>query len=121
MARSGSRSLPLWAKRLVIVVTCVAAGYVILSSPISGWWDQRGRLEQAENDLAALDADNQELIDRLDQASEPAELELSARRDLGMVRPGEESYTVLPPPTAGVALPDVWPFNRIAGAISESP
>ncbi len=117
---SAPRISPL-IKRMLVVALAVVAGYVILSTPVSGWWDQRERLSTAQADLADIESENQELQARLESISEPAELELLARENLGMVREGEESYTVLPPPTAGLALPNAWPFNRLATALESAP
>jgi cell division protein FtsB len=108
-------------RRLLVVAIVVTAGYVVLSSPVSDWWNQRERLSTAQDDLANVESENSELQARLDSAAEPAELELLARKDLGMVREGEESYTVLPPAAAGLALPNAWPFNRIVAALESTP
>lgn len=109
------------ARRLLWVVLGLGLAVMLLSSPISGWWDQRGRLSEAETELALIEADNDELQRRIDNIADPAELEFVARRDLGLVREGEELYEVLPPPTAGLALPNTWPFDRISNALSGAP
>jgi hypothetical protein len=30
------------------------------------------------------------------------------------VRPGEQAFAILPPPEEPLALPEVWPFTRLA-------
>ena len=40
-----------------------------------------------------------------------------ARRDYGLVEPLQESYEVLPSPTAGLVLPRSWPFDRLSGPL----
>ena len=109
--------LPPRVRRLLWVTVALVAAVVILGSPVRGWWSQRGQISQAESSLAAIKADDQALQRRLDRISQPAEVERIARRDLGLVREGEESYTVLPPATAGLVLPDAWPFDRLAPAL----
>jgi len=92
----------------------------ILTPAVSQWWSQRAEIRAGEDELALLEADNDQLRDRLDKIGDPATLERIARRDLGLVREGEESYTVLPPSTAGVVLPDSWPFDRVAPAMARA-
>jgi cell division protein FtsB len=121
MPHEAAPRLPPAVKYLLVALTAAAAGYVILASPVSDWWDQRGRVSETRAELAAIEADNQALRDRLDRNAEPAELELAARDQLGLVREGEESYTVVPPATAGLVLPNAWPFNRIAPGLEAAP
>ncbi|MCP4435663.1 MAG: septum formation initiator family protein [Actinomycetia bacterium] len=106
-------------KRLLVVLALAAVAVVILATPVRGWWSQRAEIEGARDELAALQVDNDQLEERLDRIVDPAELELIARGQLGLVREGEESYVVLPPPTAGLVLPNSWPFNRLAAAMQE--
>ncbi len=97
-----------------------AAAVAILAPPVRGWWSQREDIDAAREELAALEDDNDALGERLDRVADPAELERIARDQLGLVREGEESYVILPPPTAGLVLPDAWPFNRVASAMAEA-
>ncbi len=90
---------------------------MIAGSPVRGWWEQRGEIESADAELDLISDDNAALRARLDRMREPAEVERMARTELGMVREGEESYTILPPATSGLILPDAWPFNRLAPAL----
>lgn len=108
-------------RRGVWVVTFVVAAVVIAGGPVRGWWEQRADIETAEADLERLREDNAALESRLERTRDPVEVERMARTELGMVREGEESYTVLPPPTSGLVLPDVWPFDRLAPVLTETP
>lgn len=108
-------------RRVLIGVALAAAAVLILAPPVRGWWSQRTEISTAQSDLGAVQADNEVLQERLERIGDPAELERIARRDLGLVREGEESYTVLPPSTAGLVLPDQWPFNRLAPAMLGNP
>ena len=38
-------------------------------------------------------------------------LEEIARRDHGMVKPGEQAFQIAPPAVAPVELPETWPFT----------
>lgn len=93
---------------------------VALAVPARGYWAQRGELGDREAALAELEHSNDELERRLDRLDDPGEIELIARRDYGLVAEGEESYAILPPATAGVALPGGWPFDRISGPFARA-
>ncbi len=108
-------------RRVLTGLGLVGVAILILAAPVKGWWAQRAEISTAQAELDAVQSDNEVLQGRLDRIDDPTELERIARRDLGLVREGEESYTVLPPSTAGLILPDQWPFNRVAGAMTESP
>jgi cell division protein DivIC len=113
--------LPAWVRRVALVAFIGGAAVLMLAAPVRGWWTQRSDIADERAELAAVRADNEELERRLDRIEDPGELERIARRDLGLVREGEESYTVLPPPPAGLILPDAWPFDRIAPALVSEP
>lgn len=113
--------IPRAVRRVLVAVFLAAAAVLILAPPITGWWEQRTEIMSARSELDTLEADNEQLERRLERIEDPEELERIARRDLGLVREGEESYTVLPPATAGLMLPDTWPFNRLAPAMVENP
>ena len=114
-------TVPPVARRVLALAFLAAAGLVLLGPPVRGWWEQRSEISSARAELEAIEADNAELQRRLERIEDPEELERIARRDLGLVREGEESYTVLPPSTAGLMLPDSWPFDRLAPAMAGTP
>lgn len=113
--------IPPVARRVLVALALAGVAVVLLAPPVRGWWEQRNEISAARDELSAIEADNEELQRRLERIEDPEELETIARRDLGLVREGEESYTVLPPSTAGLMLPDSWPFNRLAPAMAQSP
>lgn len=104
-----------------MIVALLVAAVAILAPPVRGWWSQRQDIEEARAELSSIEDDNVALEQRLERVSDPVELERIARDQLGLVREGEESYVILPPPTAGLVLPDAWPFNRVAGAMQDTP
>jgi cell division protein FtsB len=114
-------AVPRWVRRTGGLVALAALAVVILAAPVGDWWAQRNDIGEAEAHLAAIEADNRDLQERLDRIADPATVERIARRDLGLVREGEESYTILPPPTAGLVMPDTWPFNRVAASMVGAP
>jgi cell division protein FtsB len=113
--------IPPVARRVLVALALAGVAVLLLAPPVRGWWEQRNEISAARDELSAIEADNEELRRRLERIEDPEELEAIARRDLGLVREGEESYTVLPPATAGLMLPDSWPFNRLAPAMAQTP
>lgn len=81
---------------------------------------QRASTQQAEERLDALDERNAGLEQRIEQLNTPAEIERIAREQYGMVRPGEESFAILPPPPPPADLPDVWPFRGVDDVLNGS-
>lgn len=114
-------AVPRWVRRGGGLLALAALAVVILAAPVGDWWAQRSDISDAEANLAVIEADNRELQGRLERIGDPGTIERIARRDLGLVREGEESYTLLPPPTAGLVMPDTWPFNRVAASMVDVP
>ncbi|MEZ5239102.1 MAG: septum formation initiator family protein [Microthrixaceae bacterium] len=117
LLRARLAGVPRWVWRVLVGAGVAAFAAVVLAAPLGNWWDQRNQIRAAEDELALIEADNEALRGRLDSISDPETIERIARQDLGLVREGEESYTILPPSTAGLVMPDTWPFDRLAGAI----
>jgi hypothetical protein len=90
---------------------------VLVAIPGRGYLEQRQDVASAQADLHRLQQENDRLQRRRDRLDDPTEIQRIARRDYGLVDQGEESYTVLPPPTAGLVLPRAWPFNQLADAV----
>jgi len=110
--RSGVRR-----RRAAIVATFLAVMVVLVAIPGRGYLHQRGDVASAEADLHRLEQENERLQGRKDRLDQPEEIQRIARRDYGLVDEGEESYTILPPTTAGLVLPDAWPFDRLGDAV----
>lgn len=90
-ARSGERPL------LVVLVVALVLGVVMLSGPFERYADGRSRVEATRSTADALDEEIARLEERVEQLSDPANLELLAREQQGMIRPGEVAYTLVPP------------------------
>jgi cell division protein FtsB len=90
-ARSGERPL------LVVLLVAIGLGVVMLSGPFERYADGRARVEAARSTADALDEEIERLEARVDQLRDPANLELLAREQQGMIRPGEVAYTLVPP------------------------
>jgi cell division protein FtsB len=66
--------------------------------PVRTYLDQRAATDRAREQIEMLDQENDRLEDRAESLGRDEEIERLAREDYGMVRPGEESYGVMPPP-----------------------
>ncbi len=105
-----------WAKPLLLAAAAVAtiAVLAVYVFPTRTWLDQRADLADTRSQLAELRAERQALESRIAELDTDAEIELIARSQYGLVRPGEEAYAVLPAPQAPVELPAIWPFGASA-------
>lgn len=103
---------------MVVALLVVAA--TVLAVPAQSYLAQRGEIAARDAELRELEDRNGELADRRDRLDDPEEIQRIARRDYGLVAVGEESYTILPPATAGLVLPRAWPFDRLSGALERA-
>jgi len=101
------------ARRAAVVATVVGVTCILVALPARSYIRQRSEVAGAKAELAEIERRNDELEARRDRLSDPGEIARIARRDYGLVEIGEESYAVLPPATAGLVMPDAWPFDRI--------
>lgn len=105
------------ARRAAMVLTVVAVTVLFVAMPMRSYLAQQSDVEGARASLAEIDQGNKKMAARLEHLSDPDEIARIARRDYGLVQQGEESYAVLPPPSAGLVLPRAWPFDRIEAAV----
>jgi cell division protein FtsB len=96
------------------VVLAVLFTYVF---PTRAWLAQRDDLAARQRQISELEAEVATLQQRADDLRDPAEIEKLARRDFDLVRPGEQSFIVLPAAPERVELPQGWPFNVLAGQL----
>ena len=106
-------------RRVAVAVALVAVVAAVLAVPARKYLDERSELAAVEAELTEVERANEELAERRARLDRPEEIERIARRDFGLVDVGEESYSILPPATAGLVLPRTWPFDRISGAIEQ--
>jgi cell division protein FtsB len=85
----------------------------VASFPARTYLDKRDEVSSAERRADTLQAQNDQLAATIDKLGTDAELERLAREQYGLVKPGEESYRVLPAPRDLAAAPEVWPFTRL--------
>ncbi len=81
-----------------------AVGLVVAALALTGVaparhaFEQRRQLAEVQAQVAALEERNARLASRLNRLSDVAYMEKLAREQLGVVRPGESSYVVVPAP-----------------------
>lgn len=103
----------IWTMRGVVMVLLGLVVYVMLAVPTRRYLEQRSEVGERRVQLDDIRERNSEMEDRLDRLDDPEEIQRIARREYGLVTDGEESYTILPTSTAGLNLPDGWPFNAL--------
>ena len=77
---------------LVVLVVAVTA----LVSPLRQLLAQERRVSDTRRQITEFEASNGELSRRIRELETDIEIERLAREDLGLVRPGEEPYVLLP-------------------------
>lgn len=107
-------------QRLAVAVALLVVALTVLAVPARSYLAQRTEIASRSAELSELERQNQELVTRRDRLEDPEEIKAIARRDYGLVLEGEESYTILPPATAGLILPRVWPFDRLIGPMEQA-
>ncbi len=100
---------------VLLVLLLAVLAYTVF--PTRSWLDQRQTIADRELELVALHDANDVLDGRVNALGTPAEIERIARRDHGLVLPGEEAYAVLPAAPAPVRMPPAWPFTELATAL----
>ncbi|MDE0194403.1 MAG: septum formation initiator family protein [bacterium] len=97
------------ARRLLRALVIVSLSAMVLAAtwtwgvnPVRNWLDQRDEIAELEARLAEAQASNEALQSDIELLRTDAEIERIARRDLGLVYPGEEAYAIdLPAAVAG--------------------
>lgn len=97
-----------------IVAVLVLFGGVF---PTRAFLAQREAIAAAEDELAAVEAANAELEERVAALGTDAEVERIAREQYNLTFPGEEAFAILPAPPPTLPVPDAWPFRSLRAAI----
>ena len=106
--RQGVRLVEAWRaqsveqRRLRTVLGSAALLSVVVlatSFPLSELLTQRGQLTSDAGQLATLQQQDAALTRQVAQLRKPSTIEGLARQDYGLVRPGQKTYTILPPST----------------------
>ncbi len=99
-ARSGprerSRARVRITARGAVLLAVVMLLAIALVYPARLYWQQRHQIGDLEKQTHALMVDNQKLTSQIQQLNKPDYLERLARECLGMVKPGETAFVVVP-------------------------
>jgi len=82
--------------RLGVFVLVAALLYSIF--PVRTYLTQRASIERGNRQVEVINSVNKELEARIKHDSQDSTVEERARSELGLVKPGEESYGILPAP-----------------------
>ena len=82
---------------IVATVVVLAVAVVIISTPLQSYLDGRERVEHLADKAAVLDEANAQLQQRASDLERDTTIELLAREQLGLVRPGEVAYSLIAP------------------------
>jgi cell division protein FtsB len=82
--------------RAVALLLIALAVMLLAIAPLRGYLDERGQLKDLQNQASVLEQQNRALQTRIDQLSDATFLERIARECLGMVKPGETAFVIVP-------------------------
>jgi cell division protein FtsB len=83
--------------QIVVVVLVVGLTGAMAIQPTRQLVDQRNRIAEMTRDLRHTERSNARLAAATERLRDPDYLEQQARQQLGLVRPGETTYVVMPP------------------------
>ncbi len=98
-----------WSRAaLLAVIGVIVVAAVLLTNvlPIRSLMAEQRRVDQARDQLATIQQENAKLQADADFLSSDAGVEMVARRDFGLVKPGDTAYVVVDPNDEGFT-PDV--------------
>ena len=82
--------------RAVALLLIALAVMLLAIAPLRGYLDERGVLKDLQTQATVLDRQNRALQTRINQLSDATFLERIARECMGMVKPGETAFVVVP-------------------------
>ncbi len=115
LVRGGGKRRLVGIGAAVITAAFIAALFVL---PVQAWLRQQDDLDHKDAQLAALQDANAQLSNEVIQLQTPEGIEKAAREEIGYVQRGETRYTMLPTPTAPIALPGGWPYSTISQIVA---
>jgi cell division protein FtsB len=102
-------------RRTVVLLAAAGATLAILVLvvfPTRSYLKERGDMNSATHQVQSLDAQNRQLTNQIGRLNTDAEIERLARKDYGLVKPGEEAYAILPGALAKNAAANKPPANK---------
>ena len=95
-SRTLERDRPRLTGRAALLLLIVAMLGMYATVPLRQYLDQRAEARRLEGEVAALEAQNADLLADIAKLSDPTHLERLARECLGMVKPGETRLVLEP-------------------------
>ncbi len=83
--------------QVVAVLLVLGLAGAMAIQPTRALLEQRDRIAQTTEELREVRAENRRLAAYLERLRSPDYIEQEARAQLGLVRPGEKTFVVLPP------------------------
>jgi cell division protein FtsB len=105
--RRARRTSPVDVLLGVLLLGAVGLGVLLLAPPFEGYLAARQRVAGLEQQAIALENENLRLERRLADLDDPVTIELLARSQQGLVRPGEVPYVLTPPDVDAPRILDV--------------
>lgn len=115
----GERVWLVRAQRTAVFGALALVVVAALAVPTRSYLSQRSEIAAFDSELNDLVSRNDQLEARRDRLDDPEEIQQIARRDYGLVFEHEESYIILPSPTAGLVLPRSWPFDVLSDPLQK--
>ena len=91
----------------VLLLGSIAFGVLLLAQPFEDYVDTRQRVALLEQQALALETENLRLEQRIEDLDDPVTIELLARSQQGLVRPGEVPYVLIAPEVDAPRIRDV--------------
>jgi cell division protein FtsB len=100
---------------IILAISILVVAYLV-AVPARNYVSQRAETAEANQGLATLQAEIDELETRSSALEDPAEAQRLAREEYHYVYPGEEAFVVLPAAPPPLPIPAGWPFDALKGA-----
>ncbi|MDQ3951456.1 MAG: septum formation initiator family protein [Actinomycetota bacterium] len=105
MSDDRRRRLPFVGPGLVVFLLVLGLLAAMAIEPTVELMQQNERIARMKSELRAIEATNERLERRIARLDDPDFLEQKAREQIGLVRPDETSYLVVPPSRKGQRKP----------------
>ncbi len=97
MSGSRLRRIPFVGPGLVVTLLVLGLLAAMAIEPTVELMQQQDRIERMTSELREIEATNDRLERRIQRLDDPDFLEQKAREQIGLVRPGETAFLVVPP------------------------
>lgn len=116
----GSGSKLSIAPQVAVVMLVVGLAGAMAIEPTRQLLEQRTRIADMSKELRLIEKANDRLENRVQRLNDPDYLEQQAREQSGLVRPGETSVIVMPPPDPGASTEKKDPASTKAPPAEDS-